>query len=86
MKTSQFYNSNGTLTAYSFACGYVEKVDTDLLHKELYREHNCFHVRSLRNNSPQLASKFDGPTSHLFVIWETFETLTNARKFYNSIK
>lgn len=72
MKTD-FYNSNGTLTGYALACGYVEKAETDTNKKQMYREHNTFHVR---------AGKIGERTN----IWECFEKLTDARKFYNSIK
>jgi hypothetical protein len=78
--------NNGKLTAYGFACGYVQFVENLTLQKELYREHNVYHVRSLYNNTPELNTKFDGSHSHKFIIWETYETLTEAKKIYNKIK
>jgi hypothetical protein len=40
MSTPKFYTANGRLTAYAFACGYLE---TDGPFK-LYREHGVYHV------------------------------------------
>jgi hypothetical protein len=37
---AKFYNKNGTLTAYAFACGYVETKGN----YRLYRD-GCFHVQ-----------------------------------------
>lgn len=82
----KFETANGQLNEYAFACGYIQTIDSLTLHKELYREHNVYHVRSTFNNSPALSTKFDGQTSHSYVIWETFDKLTEARKFYNRIK
>lgn len=79
-------NKNGTLSDYGFTCGYVQFVENLTTHKELYKEHNTYHVRSLYNNSPELNTQFDGSTSHKYIIWESFQSLTKARSFYNSIK
>lgn len=38
---------------------------------DLYREHAHYHVRQFRNGVR---------------VWETYDNLTDARKFYNSIK
>lgn len=76
----------GQPTAYGFACGYIQKAETETLSKELYMEHGTYHVRSTRHNSPQLNTKFDGSVSHTFKIWETFYKAAEARRFYNKIK
>jgi hypothetical protein len=57
---SKFENKDGTLTAYAFACGYVQR-------KGEYKlfEDGCFHVQGLG-------------------IWQTFSTLTEARKALNA--
>lgn len=72
MKDPKFYNSDGSLTGYALACGYVEKDETETTTKQLYREHNVYHVRHGAKGT-QLQ-------------WETFDTLKEARKRYNSIK
>lgn len=74
-KDPQFYRADGTLTRYSFACGYVQRVEKNGKWKELYMEHNTFHVRA-------------GTSGQKWTIWENFESesLTKARKFYTSIK
>ena len=85
---TKFKTAKGQLTVYGFACGYVDSVRTETLNKEIYMEHSHYHVRSTINQSPELHSKFEGPTSHAFTIWETFShnELTQARKLYNKIK
>lgn len=71
----KFYNKNGDLTRYGFACGYIMREESKTIWKEIYKEHTVFHVRS-------------GPINGKFEVWETFEPdqLTKARKLYNSIK
>lgn len=77
---------SGGVSAYGFACGYIEQVETDTLNKQLYSEHGMYHVRSTRNNTPELNTQFDGRTSHAYIIWETYTTLSEARALYNKIK
>lgn len=77
---------NNRITAYGFACGYVQLIENEKVHKELYKEHNVYHVRSLYNNTPKLSTIFSGHTSHKFIIWESFPTLSEARKLFSKIK
>ena len=74
-KKPKFYTAKGELTAYSFACGYVEQKSNDIGWKSMFKEHNTFHVKSGMNNEK-------------WSIWESFQPneLTKARKFYRSIK
>lgn len=72
----QFTNSDGTPTHSAFACGTVLRAeDGGKRFKEMYMEHNHFHVRK-------------GLDGDGFAIWETFadNELTKARKLYKSIK
>lgn len=75
MQKAQFYNQNGTLTAYSLSCGYVETISMNGAKKSLFMEHSHYHVQS-------------GKIGEKVTIWEVYEIneLTKARKFYNSIK
>lgn len=65
----KFRNANGTLTGYSFACGYVEcygeKNGTP--RATISREPNDFHVKG-----------FDRDGIHF---WEIFETAREARQY-----
>ena len=69
-----FYTTDGKLTSYALACGYVERHDDDYrdssVSTRLWREHTVYHVLSDR----------DTATSHSRLSWETFATLTEARK------
>ena len=84
--TTEILDANGNVTSYGFACGYVQSCNTDNLSKQMYMEHAHYHVRSTKHNTPKLNSEFIGGRSHSFVIWETFDKLAPAKKFYNSIK
>lgn len=71
MKT-KFYNKDGSLTAYAFACGYIEKTDIDENNrKSMYKEHCTFHVVGFNKGVH---------------FWESFDTLTVTKKYYKSIK
>lgn len=71
--TNNFYLPNGDLTAYSFACGYVQKEDTNNKWKKIFMEHGAYHVMA-------------GNDGEKWRIWDTFDKLTDARKRYRSIK
>lgn len=67
MTSPRFFNKDGTLTQYSFNCGYVEYYG-DWLHNNgvrLYAD-GCYHVRGIKNDER---------------IWEVFEYVKDARKF-----
>ena len=74
----KFYNKNGDLSAYSFACGNIQFASIDGKEsskwengKELYLDGN-WHVKHYKNNQR--------------IAWKSFDTLGEARKFYRSIK
>lgn len=75
------HTKQGRLTAYGFACGYVESKiiagpyfgywdEQDKV--ELYQEGSVYHVKRYSKGARQA--------------WETFESLAPARKFYDSFK
>ena len=71
----KFYNKDGiTLTRYSLACGYVQRQVAHGRYRELYMEHEHFHVKS-------------GTVADGYELWETFEgdELKAARKCYAGI-
>jgi hypothetical protein len=74
MNKTTFKNSNGSLNAYAFSCGYVEKHKTKHFWFQMYMEHSIYHVRF-------------GANGEGFSVWETFESneLTKARKFYKEL-
>jgi len=68
----KFHNSNGTLTMYSFGCGYVERYGKEEFPRAtISREPNGWHVKG-----------FDKDHSHF---WEIFETIKEARSFAKRI-
>ena len=70
---TEIYNKRGKLTAYGFGCGYVERKENATHWKKMYAEHGVYHV-------------LNGPQSMQYNNWESFDNLTEARKYYNSIK
>ena len=73
MKTNKFKNKDGSLTEYAFLCGYDmhKGVPYSENYLVLYMEHTVYHVKgNILNNS----------------VWFTFDTLTKAKKQYNTIK
>ena len=70
----KFYNADGSLTRYGFACGYIESTRKGNSHLTMWLEHNCYHVR-LTND-------------HGRVFWDVFDSnqLTQARKRYNQAR
>lgn len=68
-----FFCKNGSLTSYALHCGYVERSESLTKYKKLYIENGCINVKS-------------GTAENPLSIWECFDKLSEARKFYNSIK
>jgi hypothetical protein len=67
----KFKTKTGRLTPYALACGYIERKENDNLRLDLWHEGACFHVR---------AHDF---ANHARIFWESFESLTQARKFFD---
>jgi hypothetical protein len=64
----KFKNQDGTCTAYSFVCGYVEKYGTtDYPRATLSREPNGYHVKG-----------FTADETHF---WEIFPLVKDARRY-----
>ena len=68
MREPKFKTARGRLTPYSFACGYIERKGTGDNRACLEQEHGVYHVKGFKNGVR---------------FWETFDTLTQARKFYD---
>ena len=64
----QFKTATGRLTAYSFACGYVERTGNGDNRAMLEQEHGVYHVKGFRNG---------------IHFWEAFSSLAEARKFFD---
>lgn len=70
-KSPKFTTKRGRLTAYAFNCGYVEyRLLEDNSSITLWKEHNVYHVR--------MHHKYHGR-----IFWDSFPTLTEARKRYH---
>lgn len=72
----KFYNKNGELSLYSFCCGYVQREEKKNMKKELFMEHSTFHVKVYRLNDCSVDA----------IVWNSFHSLTEARKNYKSFK
>lgn len=72
----KFRNKNGELSLYSFCCGYVQREEKNNMRKELFLEHSVFHVKVYEFNGAFIAT----------IAWNSFHSLTEARKKYKSFK
>lgn len=71
---AKFRNKNGDLSFYSFCCGYVQREEKNNMRKDLFMEHSTFHVKKYKVvNDDDLK----------LIEWNTFELLTDARKYFN---
>ena len=64
----KFHNKSGSLTAYPFACGYVERKQAGINTVDLYRD-GCWHVTARNDDKGRF-------------LWECFDSLTQARAFH----
>lgn len=67
-------NKNGTLTAYAFACGYIETRPIQAPGGEvrLFLDGACWHVQARDDNRG-------------IFTWESFDLLTHARVFFSKL-
>jgi hypothetical protein len=69
---TKLHNKSGSLTYYGFACGYVESKVSLKTEDYLHLEKDClFHVKGYKGNER---------------IWQSFDSLTAARKFFRSVR
>jgi len=68
----KFYNKDGSLSKYSFNCGYMESWNEDQYWVRLEKDSCCWHVKVFDNYL------------HSRTCWESFaiDELTTARKFF----
>lgn len=67
-------DKKGNITSYGFHCGYIERFDkTEYKTITLHFEHSIYHIIS-----------YDVQTN--VKVWETVETVKEARKIYNKLK
>ena len=86
----KFHNKNGTLTAYAFSCGYCEKAESKDTFKYMVTIANpAFESESATTS----ASMYQDGRWHVRVsqynqrlIWESFDTLGQARKYFAKMK
>lgn len=88
---NEVFNKEGKLTAYGFNCGYVEKRRTKNNEKEvqMFKEHGVYHVKVFNvSSTPGRAGCFGIVDNELLTLeaWEIFDKMSDAKKFFNSIK
>jgi hypothetical protein len=70
MRNGNVRTKAGKLSAYGFACGYVEEREASGIRTVLSREPNGYHVHRFDHNN------------HERVFWEVCEKLSDARKLF----
>ncbi len=71
---SELRTANGRISAYGFACGYVEQAKIGDIRIRLWINHGCYHVRAHEHGF--------GGRGRLF--WDSFRTLGAARKRFRT--
>lgn len=79
IKEPKFYNKNGDLTPYAFACGYIQwasltgkEIDMWENGKKLFLDAGTtYHVKHYKNGKR--------------ISWESFQSIRAARKYYESL-
>ena len=71
----KFRLSNGELSRYAFACGYIQTTTKGDIRTELYTDGACYHVRQFNDNT------------HERIRWDSLDSnsLTLARKHYRNL-
>lgn len=69
MKT-ELRTKAGTISAYGFACGYVESVYHGRVNVTLWQEHGVYHVRAHDHGNKRR------------VFWDSFRLLSDARSHF----
>lgn len=86
------YLTNGELSAYGLACGYLERSPVNVNGDEVELRHDgCYHVH-VREAGVTVDSETRMPLwveseegSKVRADWHTFDTLTEARRFYRTV-
>lgn len=93
MRNPKFKNKNGTLTAYAFACGYVqewfdgERYATSTLRVTLSYENGAYHLKSFNENCTNGSTSQDWNDPNGWRFWSVHDTLTEAKKaYYNKVR
>lgn len=68
----RFYNKNGDLSVYSFACGYIQQYKHENGIVDLYKE-GCWHVKLYDSTGDRLE-------------WLAYDSLTISRKQFSLFK
>lgn len=88
----KFYNANGTLTRYAFACGYTESAQSK--EKFSYTVHiasppfeteACTIDANLSLDGCWHVKAFDR-LNNKRLVWDCFDTLTEARNAFKNVK
>lgn len=71
------------VSCYNLCCGYVQRITANGCNNslDLWREHDHYHIRYCDYDKPAL----EGITGNFLRIWDVTETLTEARKIFNSL-
>lgn len=80
MTRSNIKTRSGRVSAYGFACGYIETIENGDKHATIWMEHGVYHVRWKLD---------DGEIYRYWTRegngWATFDTLADARKQYDKM-
>lgn len=75
------------VSTYDFACGAAQRTEINDCWIELYREHNCYHIRMGRNGEKwsrweTFDNAYESPLKQARTTWSYFKTLAKLGRVY----
>jgi hypothetical protein len=77
---TKFYTKQGWLTPYAIACGYIEIANTSTQGST-----HGTTIRLWHEGGPAIHVRVHDHDKNERIAWETFETLTEARKYFRKM-
>lgn len=81
MTRNSINNKNERVSAYGFACGYVEMVENGHKHATIWLEGGIYHVRWQLDKDDEITRYWEREGNG----WKTYERLADARKQYDTV-
>jgi hypothetical protein len=81
MTRSNIKTKDGRISAYGFACGYIEAVENGYKRATILMEHGVYHVQ-WKLDDGELYRYWTREGNG----WATFDALADARKQYDKVK
>ena len=82
-RNPKFENKDGSLTAYAFACGYIQTFEKDGYSVSMWHEGGpCYHVR-LHDHGISITQPNGPRFSNGRIFWQSEESMSKMKALYN---